>query len=395
MAATFLKTQANTERVSISFIYGLSILIEMPPPHPRVILNNVALAGDDEMRILVGHLLDHSKAIGVRTLIAASALPVLYGIARAGDLADITTIAVPGAQSGTTTPFAINNSGEIAGEYLDPAVGYRVFSFSGGAYATVDQGPSIAVNGSDFVSLNNSGQIVGFANTTTAPDFGYYYLASGGSYSSFPPGSAAIPNDVVGFSGYNDQGDVAGYTADAGFISHDGVVTIVSPPGATSAYINAINNSGDAVGQFDPAAPVNPLVNQEAFLYQNGVYTTLLPPNAQFVEATGINDNGEVVGYFDETPITGPSGIQITPILGFTYADGVYREYSVPGEIETELFGINDAGEVVGYYSDEMGDANGFSATAVPEPSTWAMMLIGFAGLGFATIRRAKKAAVA
>jgi uncharacterized membrane protein len=167
-----------------------------------------------------------------------------------------------------------------------------------------------------------------------------------------------------------------------------------SPPDATSAYINAINNSGDAVGQFDPAAPVNPLVNQEAFLYQNGVYTTLLPPNAQFVEATGINDLGEVVGYFDETPITGPSGIQVTPILGFTYDDGVYHDYSVPGEIETELFGVNNTGEVVGYYSDEMGDANGFSASAVPEPSTWAMMLIGFGGLGFAGRARRRTAPI-
>jgi len=64
----------------------------------------------------------------------------------------------------------------------------------------------------------------------------------------------------------------------------------------------------------------------------------------------------------------------------------------VPGEIETELFGINDVGEVVGYYSDEMGDANGFAATAVPELSTWAMVLVGFAGLSFAGYRRTRKA---
>jgi hypothetical protein len=340
------------------------------------------------MRLFVERLLRNSTAISVRTLLAASALPILCGLARAGDLADITTIAVPGAQSGTTTPYAINNSGEIAGEYLDPAVGYRVFSLSAGAYSTIDPGPANAVNGSTFVSLNNSGQIVGFANTATPPSFGYYYIASGGSFSAFPPATTALPSGVAGYSGYNDNGAVAGYTANAGFISQGGVVTTISPPSATSAYVNAINNSGDAVGQFDPAIPVNPLVNQEAFLYQNGVYTTLLPPNAQFVEATGVNDSGEAVGYFDETPIAGPGGIEVTPILGFTYADGVYREYSVPGEIETELFGINNTGEVVGYYSDEMGDATGFAASAVPETSTWAMMLIGFGGLGFATRAR-------
>jgi hypothetical protein len=32
---------------------------------------------------------------------------------------------------------------------------------------------------------------------------------------------------------------------------------------------------------------------------------------------------------------------------------------------------------------------------AIPEPSTWAMMLLGFAGLGYAGYRNARKAAVA
>jgi hypothetical protein len=31
------------------------------------------------------------------------------------------------------------------------------------------------------------------------------------------------------------------------------------------------------------------------------------------------------------------------------------------------------------------------SVSAVPEASTWIMMLIGFAGIGFAAYRRAKK----
>jgi hypothetical protein len=32
-------------------------------------------------------------------------------------------------------------------------------------------------------------------------------------------------------------------------------------------------------------------------------------------------------------------------------------------------------------------------ATSVPEPSTWAMMLLGFAGLGFAAYRRSRAVA--
>jgi hypothetical protein len=33
------------------------------------------------------------------------------------------------------------------------------------------------------------------------------------------------------------------------------------------------------------------------------------------------------------------------------------------------------------------------SSLTVPEPSTWAMMLLGFAGLGFAGYRRAERTA--
>jgi len=32
-------------------------------------------------------------------------------------------------------------------------------------------------------------------------------------------------------------------------------------------------------------------------------------------------------------------------------------------------------------------------AAAVPEPSTWAMMLLGFAGVGYMTYRRKRQAA--
>jgi hypothetical protein len=38
-------------------------------------------------------------------------------------------------------------------------------------------------------------------------------------------------------------------------------------------------------------------------------------------------------------------------------------------------------------------DTIDLSAGTVPEPSTWAMMLLGFAGLGFTAYRKARRAA--
>jgi hypothetical protein len=55
------------------------------------------------------------------------------------------------------------------------------------------------------------------------------------------------------------------------------------------------------------------------------------------------------------------------------------------GSTASEAVAINDAGQVVGFSA-------GPTPAPVPESSTWAMMLLGFAGLGFAGYRRAKAA---
>jgi hypothetical protein len=49
-----------------------------------------------------------------------------------------------------------------------------------------------------------------------------------------------------------------------------------------------------------------------------------------------------------------------------------------------------------GYYDYYNGQfvASNLSVSAVPEPSTWAMMLLGFAGVGFMAYRRRHRGAV-
>jgi PEP-CTERM motif len=96
----------------------------------------------------------------------------------------------------------------------------------------------------------------------------------------------------------------------------------------------------------------------------------------------GVNDAGQVVGYYFND-----SGGH-----GFFYDHGRYTTLDDPlADGGTYAFGINDAGAIVGYYNEGV-DTYGFIATpipnTVPEPTTWAMVLIGFAGLGFAGYRR-------
>jgi uncharacterized membrane protein len=90
--------------------------------------------------------------------------------------------------------------------------------------------------------------------------------------------------------------------------------------------------------------------------------------------AYGLNDSGDVVGWslvsgqIYATEWTGDQVINLGALLGTTNSSYAY--------------GINDAGVVVG------ASAYNPPFSPVPEPSTWAMMLIGFAGLSYAGYRR-------
>lgn len=57
--------------------------------------------------------------------------------------------------------------------------------------------------------------------------------------------------------------------------------------------------------------------------------------------------------------------------------------FTATGATENVSFAVANIG------SDASIGVNSVSVSAVPEPSTWAMLLIGFAGLGFAAARRA------
>jgi hypothetical protein len=81
--------------------------------------------------------------------------------------------------------------------------------------------------------------------------------------------------------------------------------------------------------------------------------------------------------------------------IGLTSSSGAEWDYTFDGTglgVGTEFTFSNLPGTPSVFTNDEQG-AYQMQVAAVPEPSTWAMMIIGFVGLGFGFYRRSKKGA--
>ena len=170
--------------------------------------------------------------------------------------------------------------------------------------------------------------------------------------------------------GYSEVGGVNYATEWSG----GSVINLGGLPGSTSSSAYSINDAGQAVGVSLVAASTGYAVEWSG----GNVIDLGGLPGSTFSGADGINDAGQVVGDSE--------------VGGVDYAiewnhGKVIELGGLPGFMGSFAAGINNAGQVVG--------ASGVSQP-IPESSTWAMMLLGFAGLGYAGYRAScKRAAVA
>jgi hypothetical protein len=97
-------------------------------------------------------------------------------------------------------------------------------------------------------------------------------------------------------------------------------------------------------------------------------------------------------------------GFDVPSPDGLLFSGGLNANGSIVGPdlaiIGEHEFGVFPGGKFlvdVTPTGGDMGSTSAFTLVngAVPEPSTWAMLLLGFAGLGYAGYRRAKQVAVA
>ena len=80
-------------------------------------------------------------------------------------------------------------------------------------------------------------------------------------------------------------------------------------------------------------------------------FTPLDIPGAVHTVASGVNDAGIIVGEYTDS-----SGTR----HGFLWQGGSFTPLDVPGAAGTVASGINDAGVIVGSFADTLGGSHGF-----------------------------------
>jgi PEP-CTERM motif-containing protein len=284
-------------------------------------------------------------------------IPGFYGSGQAGDPNTGFVLTLP---SKTFTPdnfpampqtqiTAVNGNGTTFTGYTYPTNLGVPFDFQfgfyekGGAFTMVNnpKTPDCSVSGACDSGVITENQLIGVNNSDLA----------------------------VGF--YNDRhGNSHGYTFD---IATNTFSADINDPLAVSTVTAAINNSGEIAGSFTDAG----------FIDNGGVFSTVDPAGSTTTQLLGLNDNGLADGF----AVIG--GVQHG--LLFDSLTDTFTILDPAGSTATTLNGINDRGEVVGFFVDAAGNTDGALGTPVPEPTTWVMVLAGFAGLGWLGLRQSRR----
>jgi hypothetical protein len=129
--------------------------------------------------------------------------------------------------------------------------------------------------------------------------------------------------------------------------------TTIDVPGAVITNILGINTSGEMVGNYS-AVSSSP---SHGFLYSGGAFTFFDYPEADSTIPHGINDSGLISG------CAGLGGG--TSIVGFTY-NGTFTTITAPGKADTDAWGIDSAGDIVGGAGTTLSSTKAFELKGSP-----------------------------
>jgi probable HAF family extracellular repeat protein len=253
-----------------------------------------------------------------------------------------TQIDVPGATA--TFLIGIDSAGNMCGFYNDTMSIAHGFFLSGGAYTTIDY-PGL--QNTYLYHMNDKGQIVGIAFESDV-QVGFVYNRATQEFAvvRFPGSPQTTPESI------NCAGAIVGFyqvgRGTFGFKLDNSTYTSLAAPKGISSWAEGITASGDIVGGFGTPNVMN-------FFLRNEKYKLLNLPNDPLnAEVYAINGAG--------TMMVGSYAPAVGSVAGFLYDTQAFQELQFPGSAgDTEAYGINNAGEVVGTFTDQGVGLHGFT----------------------------------
>lgn len=242
------------------------------------------------------------------------------------------------SMGGSSHATGINNAGQVVGyASTSTTIGspYSGFVYSNGTTTSI--GPYAGYS-TELYDINNSGVAVGGADNIAAA-----YTYANGTMTPIP-GAPPLSWPVS----INDAGQIAIVSAqminggsNSSYLYSNGSLTNLGSLGGGNTNAADINNLGQIAGGTYTAAG-----QQAAFLYAGGTMTNIgRLDGSRITIPTAINDAGTIVGYsFDANENTGYKYASI-------YTNGQWS-HLIPGNRSAVAYSINNSGAVVG-------DANG------------------------------------
>jgi len=202
-----------------------------------------------------------------------------------------------------------------------------------------------------LLGINDSGKIAGFHGATTAQGF-TLTLPNSFTTQNYPAAAQTMT------TGINSAGSTSGIYVDAGGTTHGytdigGTFKTVDQGGTVFNQALGINAGNVTVGYASATDPTG-ATGQKAYSQSGGVFTDLnhlLPANFDS-QAVGLNNAGNIVGFYQPTAITS---------IGFEDVAGHISTIDPFGSTFTQALGINNDGEIVGFYTDSFGVTHGYT----------------------------------
>ncbi|MBZ5624415.1 MAG: right-handed parallel beta-helix repeat-containing protein [Acidobacteriia bacterium] len=267
-----------------------------------------------------------------------------------GAVAQLTSFeAVDYPGSNNTVAFGINDAGDVVGYYKDAAQLAHGFLRRGSQFTTVDFPGARQTN---IFSINARGDIGGVYYDNSAKQHGFVLSGSKFQTIDFPGAEQTMVYAM------NGKGDLTGMYFAAGNPKHFGWAlvggtfsTIDHPLPNDMSCGSWISDGGEIAGHVQEKTGA-----YHGYFWRDGKFTSLIDFQGgkawQFWDSIyGINDAGDMLGTYSDG-----RGKQRAFLRG---KSGV-TTFDVPGSQRTRATGMNRSGQIVGMFADGGGAQHGF-----------------------------------